>query len=52
LKVSSIVHRKDVWEIRNKFFEKFGEQKMDILVNDGTFTDPFKKKAFNEGILL
>lgn len=50
--ISKKIDRKAIWEIRNNFFEKFGEQKVDILVDDGTLKDPFKRKAFNEGIVL
>lgn len=50
--LSKIISRKDIWKIKDNFFEKFGEQKLDIIVDDGKLLDPFKKKAFNEGVIL
>lgn len=50
--ISGKVKRKDIWYIKDKFFDKFGEQKLDIITDPGTLNDPFKKKALNEGVRL
>lgn len=50
--VSKKMNRKDIWQVRNKFFDKFGEQKLDIILDDGTFNSPFKRKAYSKGLLL
>ena len=50
--LSGKIDRKDVWKIKDNFFEKFGEQKLDIIVDDGKLSDPFKKKAHDEGVIL
>lgn len=50
--ISEKIDRKGIWKIRDNFFEKFGEQKIDILIDDGKLEDPFKKKAFDDGIIL
>lgn len=50
--VSCKLNRKDIWKIRDKFFDDFGEQKLDIIIDDGTFSDPFKQKVYAEGIQL
>ena len=38
--------------LRMAFFNRFGEQKMDILIDDGTLQEPFHKIAFERGIKL
>lgn len=50
--LSTKIKREDVWNIRDKFYKEFGEQKLDILVDNGQLEDPFKRRAFNEGITL
>jgi uncharacterized protein len=50
--ISEKVNRKDVWNIKDTFFDRYGEQKMDIVIDDGSLSDPFKKKAFKEAVKL
>ncbi|MCF8261055.1 MAG: nucleotidyltransferase domain-containing protein [Melioribacteraceae bacterium] len=50
--ISNTIKRENIRKIRSKFYEKFGEQKIDLLLDDGSLTDPFKKKAFSNGIQL
>lgn len=50
--LSTKIKKEDIWSIRDKFYEKFGEQKLDILVDNGQLEDPFKRRAFNEGVYL
>ena len=50
--ISDKISRKDVRTIRLNFFEQFGEQKLDIVVDDGKLNTPFVKMIFNKAILL
>jgi predicted nucleotidyltransferase len=43
LVVSECLSRKDLSRLRIEFFERFGEQKMDILLDDGNFTPIFHR---------
>ncbi|MDO8803545.1 MAG: nucleotidyltransferase domain-containing protein [Elusimicrobiota bacterium] len=51
-----IADRELAWKekslIKNKYFEKFGEQKLDIVSFSFNETDPFKQIAINEGVKL
>jgi len=38
--------------LRIEYFKKFGEQKMDIILDDGNFSKPFNKLVFQEAVLL
>jgi len=44
--ISKQCTRKDLSKIRWDFYDKFGEQKMDILIDDGAMKDPFIKMIF------
>lgn len=50
--VSSSLTKKDLRILRIEFFKKFGEQKLDILLDDGNFTNPFNKLISSKAILL
>ena len=50
--VSNALTRIDKRTIRGAFFERFGEQKIDILLDDGSFDEPFHKLAFQRGMKL
>jgi len=50
--VSSVLDIKDLRKIRLDFFEKFGEQKMDIVLDDGNFTKPFNLLIKKDAIRL
>ncbi len=52
LVVSQILKKKDLRKIRLDFFEKFGEQKIDIILDDGKFEDPFVQIIKKEAIEL
>ena len=52
LVVSSDLTKKDLRKLRVAFFKDFGEQKLDILLDDGTFTNPFHKMIFKKAVLL
>lgn len=50
--VSDAITRKDIRTLRLEFFEKFGEQKIDIVIDDGSFKEPFHKMILQKAILL
>jgi len=50
--VSDKITRADKREIRLDFYEKFGEQKLDIIIDDGSFSKPFSKIALKNGVSL
>ncbi|WP_456431521.1 nucleotidyltransferase domain-containing protein [Nitratifractor sp.] len=52
LVVSPTLRRKDLRKIRLDFFEHFGEQKLDILLDDGRYEDPFVRLILPEAIEL
>ena len=52
LVVSETLNKKDLRLIRIEFFKHFGEQKIDIVLDDGTFTNPFHKHILQKAILL
>ncbi len=41
LVISPTLQRRDLRKVRLDFFEHFGEQKLDILLDDGKQEDPF-----------
>jgi len=43
LVVSNKLTKRDLRYLRLAFFEVFGEQKLDIVLDDGSFKDPFRK---------
>lgn len=52
LVVSDKLDKKDLRKLRIEFFNHFGEQKLDIVLDDGKFTNPFSKLIFNKAIKL
>ena len=52
LLISDILDKTSKRALRLAFFERFGEQKIDILLDDGEFIEPFHKLAFERGIKL
>ena len=52
LVVSNTITNRDLRLIRLSFFEKFGEQKIDIVLDDGKLNTPFVKHIFQKAILL
>jgi len=44
--------KKDIRELRVEFFKKFGEQKIDIILDNGELKEPFVKHIFQKAILL
>ena len=52
LVVSNKLTKKELRLLRVEYFKKFGEQKMDIILDDGNFLKPFNKLVFKEAILL
>ena len=52
LVVSKTLKKKDLRHLRLAFFKVFGEQKLDILLDDSTFTNPFHKMISKKAIAL
>jgi predicted nucleotidyltransferase len=52
LVVSDTITKKDLRGIRVEFFKYFGEQKIDIVLDDGKFNNPFSKYIFEKAIPL
>ena len=50
--VSKELKKKDLRLLRVAFFEKFGEQKMDIILDNGEFKDPFTRHILQKAVLL
>lgn len=50
--VSTELTKKDLRKLRVAFFKVFGEQKLDILLDDGTFKNPFHKIISKKALLL
>lgn len=50
--VSDKLTKKDLRALRVEFFKHFGEQKLDIVLDDGTMQDPFVQLIFKEAIEL
>ncbi len=50
--LSNDLSKKDIRKIRVEFFKQFGEQKLDILLDDGSLKDTFTKLVFKKAILL
>ncbi|AMK78693.1 MULTISPECIES: nucleotidyltransferase domain-containing protein [Methylomonas] len=49
---SSKVSKSDVRKLRMAFYQNFGEQKMDILIDDGKMNSPFLAKVREQAIEL
>ncbi len=52
LVVSNELTKKEIRLLRIEFFKHFGEQKLDILLDDGEFRNPFVKHILSKAILL
>lgn len=50
--VSNNLTKKDIRQLRIEFFKVFGEQKLDILLDDGSFKEPFNKLIYKKSVLL
>ena len=50
--ISKVFTRKEISRVRWYFFERFGEQKIDIIVNDGSLNTPFLKMIFPKAVQL
>jgi len=50
--VSKDFTKKQLREFRITFFKHFGEQKLDIIVDNGSFKNPFHQIVKKEAILL
>jgi len=52
LVVSSKLTKRDMRVLRVEFFKHFGEQKLDIVLDNGEFKETFVKLIIKEAILL
>jgi predicted nucleotidyltransferase len=52
LVVSKKITKKDLRKLRVEFFKNFGEQKLDIVLDDGSFKEPFIQMIVKEAIEL
>ena len=52
LVVSQRLTKKDLRRLRLHFFDTFGEQKLDIILDDGSFSNPFHKIVFSKAVQL
>ena len=52
LVVSDKLTKKDLRLLRVYFFKHFGEQKLDIVLDDSQFKNPFTKHIFQKAVLL
>ena len=50
--ISKKLTKKDLRTIRIDFFKKFGEQKLDILLDNGELKNPLTKQILKKAILL
>jgi predicted nucleotidyltransferase len=52
LVVSDKLSKKDLRYLRIEFFKYFGEQKLDIILDNGKFQNPFIKYILPKAVLL
>lgn len=52
LVISDELSKTDLRYLRIEFFKHFGEQKLDIILDDGTFQNTFVKHILPKAILL
>lgn len=52
LVVSEKLTKKDLRKLRIAFFKAFGEQKLDIILDDGSLKNPFHKMIFQKAVVL
>ena len=50
--ISKNINREEVRKIKLNFYDEFGEQKIDILQDDGKLDEPFKKLIFTKAVEL
>lgn len=50
--ISQSIKKSDLRDIRWNFFEQFGEQKIDIVTDDGSMQSPFVKMVFPKAVQL
>ncbi len=50
--ISKNIKKSDLTHIRWNFFEEFGEQKMDIVTDDGNIQTPFVEMVFSKAVQL
>ena len=50
--VSDKLKKRDLRLLRIDFFKQFGEQKMDIILENGEFKNPFNRLIFKKAVLL
>lgn len=50
--VSKVITKKDLRRVRVNFFTEFEEQKIDIVLDDGTLKDPFVKLILGGAVKL
>ncbi len=50
--ISKSIKKSDLTNIRWNFFEEFGEQKMDIVTDDGSVQTPFVEMVFPKAVQL
>jgi len=50
--IDKTLSKKDLRLLRIDFFEHFGEQKLDIVLDNGEMKNPFVKHIFQKAILL
>ena len=50
--VDSLLTKRDLRILRIDFFQHFGEQKLDIVLDDGKFENLFAKYIFQKAVLL
>ena len=50
--ISQSIKKRDLTDIRWRFFEEFGEQKMDIVTDDGSAQTPFVEMVFPKAVKI
>ena len=50
--ISKKLNKRDIRKIKFDFYDKFGEQKIDIIIDRGELDSPFKKIIFQKAIRL
>jgi hypothetical protein len=50
--LSSKLTQRDLRRLRLDFFDRFGEQKLDILLDDGSLSTPFVRHIYPRAVML
>ena len=50
--ISGLIGRAEKRQIRREFYDVFGEQRFDIVTDNGDYTDPFVKKIAKEAVMI